>query len=295
MFLSLPKIFLYNTLFYLSLRMSICESTVTHNCLLSSLYVRKFLEYKKLCYFFNRVKYPTRKNWIQKTSFVQMYTVTESNHKNLLDNLKHRGIIEDDEVYHTMLQVDRGHYIKENPYVDTPVCISHGVTISAPHMHALSLKKLISQLKPGSRALDVGSGSGYLTVCMAVKTNVVGNKDSFVLGIERIKELVDFSLENIKVDKPELLQLNNFKILHKNIYQLSEEEKKEFGLFDAIHVGASASELPQVLIDMLAENGKLVIPIDEGYSQVLFEIIKKDGKIIKNRLFDVCFVALKKN
>lgn len=295
MFLSFRKIFLYNTLFHLSFQVSTCEKTKLANCLLSSLYIHNFLKHKKFCFVFNRVKSSTEKNLVQKDSLVQMYKIAQSNHKKLLDSLKNRGIIEDDDVYHTMLQVDRGNYIKENPYVDTPVCISHGVTISAPHMHALSLKKLISQLKPGSRALDVGSGSGYLTVCMAIKTNVMENKDSFVLGIERIKELVDFSLENIKVDKPELLELNNFKIIHKNIYQLSEEEKKEFGLFDAIHVGASASELPQVLVDLLAENGKLIIPIDEGYSQVLFEITKKDGKIIKNRLFDVCFVALKKN
>ncbi|CRG95831.1 protein-l-isoaspartate o-methyltransferase, putative [Plasmodium gallinaceum] len=224
-----------------------------------------------------------------------MYSLTEKNHKSLIDNLKRRGIIEDDEVYDTMLQVDRGKYIKENPYVDTPVYISHGVTISSPHMHALSLKRLMSVLKPGSRAIDVGSGSGYLTVCMAIRTNVLENKNSFVLGIERVKDLVDFSIENIKRDKPELLNIENFKIIHKNIYQVNEEEKKELGLFDAIHVGASASELPDILVDLLAEDGKLIIPIEEGYTQVLYEITKKNGNIIKERLFDVCFVSLKKN
>ncbi|CRH03825.1 protein-L-isoaspartate(D-aspartate) O-methyltransferase, putative [Plasmodium relictum] len=224
-----------------------------------------------------------------------MYNLAEKNHKSLIENLKRRGIIEDDDVYNTMLQVDRGKYIKENPYVDTPVYISHGVTISSPHMHALSLKRLMSVLKPGSRAIDVGSGSGYLTVCMAIRTKVLENKNSFVIGIERVKDLVDFSIENIKGDKPELLKLDNFKIIHKNIYQVNEEEKKELGLFDAIHVGASASELPEILVDLLAEDGKMIIPIEEGYTQVLYEITKKNGKIIKERLFDVCFVSLKKN
>ncbi|SOV83071.1 protein-L-isoaspartate(D-aspartate) O-methyltransferase, putative [Plasmodium sp. gorilla clade G3] len=224
-----------------------------------------------------------------------MYKLSENNHKSLLENLKRRGIIDDDDVYNTMLQVDRGKYIKEIPYIDTPVYISHGVTISAPHMHALSLKRLINVLKPGSRAIDVGSGSGYLTVCMAIKMNVLENKNSYVIGLERVKDLVNFSLENIKRDKPELLKIDNFKIIHKNIYQVNEEEKKQLGLFDAIHVGASASELPEILVDLLAENGKLIIPIEEDYTQVLYEITKKNGKIIKDRLFDVCFVSLKKN
>ncbi|SCP06104.1 protein-L-isoaspartate(D-aspartate) O-methyltransferase, putative [Plasmodium ovale] len=224
-----------------------------------------------------------------------MYTIAEDNHKSLIDNLKTRGIIDDDDVYNTMLQVDRGRYIKENPYVDTPVYISHGVTISSPHMHALSLKRLMNVLKPGARAIDIGSGSGYLTVCMAIRTNVLENKNSFVIGLERVKDVVNFSLENIKRDKPELLNIENFKILHKNIYKVDEQEKKDLGLFDAIHVGASASELPDILVDLLAEGGKLIIPLEEGSTQVLYEITKKNGKIVKDRLFDVCFVTLKKN
>ncbi|SBT30470.1 protein-L-isoaspartate(D-aspartate) O-methyltransferase, putative [Plasmodium ovale wallikeri] len=224
-----------------------------------------------------------------------MYTIAEDNHKSLIDNLKTRGIIDDDDVYNTMLQVDRGRYIKENPYVDTPVYISHGVTISSPHMHALSLKRLMNVLKPGARAIDIGSGSGYLTVCMAIRTNVLENKDSFVVGLERVKDVVNFSLENIRRDKPELLNIENFKILHKNIYKVDEQEKKDLGLFDAIHVGASASELPDILVDLLAEGGKLIIPLEEGSTQVLYEITKKNGKIVKDRLFDVCFVTLKKN
>ncbi|WBY57883.1 protein-L-isoaspartate(D-aspartate) O-methyltransferase [Plasmodium yoelii yoelii] len=130
---------------------------------------------------------------------------------------------------------------------------------------------------------------------MAIRTNVLKNKNSFVIGIERVKELVDFSIGNIKKDKPELLNIENFKIIHKNIYQVNEEEQKELGFFDAIHVGASASELPDILIKLLAENGKLIIPLEEGPTQVLYEITKKNGKIIKDRLFEVCFVTLKKN
>lgn len=66
-----------------------------------------------------------------------------------------------------MLAVDRSNYCKNNPYLDSPQSIGYGVTISAPHMHAHALELLRDQLINGTRALDVGSGSGYLTACMA--------------------------------------------------------------------------------------------------------------------------------
>lgn len=67
-----------------------------------------------------------------------------------------------------MLAVDRGHFSKNNPYRDAPQGIGFGVTISAPHMHAHALELLKDKLETGTRALDVGSGSGYLTACMAI-------------------------------------------------------------------------------------------------------------------------------
>lgn len=67
-----------------------------------------------------------------------------------------------------MLAVDRCHYTKNNAYMDAPQSIGYSVTISAPHMHAHALELLKNQLVNGTRALDVGSGSGYLTACMAI-------------------------------------------------------------------------------------------------------------------------------
>ena len=52
-------------------------------------------------------------------------------------------------------------------YVDAPSPIGFNATISAPHMHASALELLRGHLFPGARVLDVGSGTGYLTACMA--------------------------------------------------------------------------------------------------------------------------------
>lgn len=72
-----------------------------------------------------------------------------------------------------MLAVDRGNYSKNSPYMDAPQGIGFAVTISAPHMHAHALELLKNNLINGDRALDVGSGSGYLTACMSM---ILGEK-----------------------------------------------------------------------------------------------------------------------
>lgn len=46
-------------------------------------------------------------------------------------------------------------------YVDAPLGIGYAATISAPHMHAYALELLLDRLRPGAKALDVGSGTGW--------------------------------------------------------------------------------------------------------------------------------------
>lgn len=67
-----------------------------------------------------------------------------------------------------MLQVDRKFFAPTDPYADSPQKIWDGINTSAPHMHAYVLEFLRDNLKEGSKALDIGSGSGYLTACMAI-------------------------------------------------------------------------------------------------------------------------------
>lgn len=59
-----------------------------------------------------------------------------------------------------METIDRALFVAEGtpPYLDSPLKIGYNSTISAPHMHAMSLA-LLNYLKPGTHALDVGSGN----------------------------------------------------------------------------------------------------------------------------------------
>ena len=66
--------------------------------------------------------------------------------------------------------------------------------------------------------------------------------------------------------------------------------------FDIIVVTAAANEIPKPLIDQLAENGRLVIPVGEpGAIQELILLVKKNGKIEKTRLTFVRFVPFRRS
>lgn len=116
-----------------------------------------------------------------------------------------------------MLKVDRAHYCpSDEPYLDRPCEIGFGATISAPHMHAAALETLKDKLKDGAKVLDVGSGSGYLTACMA---HMVG-PSGVVYGVDHIKNLVDQSIVNITNDCKDLLNSGRVKITGKYFLKL---------------------------------------------------------------------------
>ncbi|KAK3406601.1 hypothetical protein EUGRSUZ_K02777 [Eucalyptus grandis] len=116
--------------------------------------------------------------------------------KAMVEQLQRYGIFNSKKVAEAMEKVDRGLFVPAGTpaYVDSPMAIGYNVTISAPHMHAMCLQLLEKNLQPGMHALDIGSGTGYLTACFALMVGPEGR----AVGVEHIPELVTSSIKNIE-------------------------------------------------------------------------------------------------
>ena len=204
----------------------------------------------------------------------------------LLDHLKHDGFIKTQKVYDSLMKVDRADFTKNYPYADSPQSIGYNVTISAPHMHAYCLELLKDHLKIGGKALDVGFGSGYLTVAMSKMMDDKGT----AVGIEHIQQLCDFANQNISKHHKDLLDSKKVILVHGD----GRKGCAQYGPYDCIHVGAAASQLPQALVDQLAKGGRLVIPVGEQGGAQYINIIDKDsnGKISIRKTLGVSYVPL---
>ena len=213
--------------------------------------------------------------------------------KSLLNQLCQDKVIKSQIVYNTMLQVDRADFIEKDPYCDDSQFLGYNVVISAPHMHAYALEYLYPALNkfknfnPSNfRFLDIGSGSGYLTVCLSKLINDLGT----VVGIEHIPELYIKGENNIKKRHKKLL--DDKKIILKNCD--GRNGCKELGPYQLIHVGAAAEKVPKILVDQLDCGGRMFIPIGLNPDDQWIYVVDKDfnGKVSIKKTISVCYVLL---
>jgi protein-L-isoaspartate(D-aspartate) O-methyltransferase len=162
-------------------------------------------------------------------------------------------------------------------YNDYPLPIGYGQTISQPYIVAY----MTDIVRPTSRkkALEIGTGSGYQAAILA---EIVEK----VYTIEIVPELAKEASERLK------------KYGYKNVECKFGDGYKgwpEHAPFDIIIVTAAAENIPQPLIDQLAENGRLVIPIGAPSAvQELILVTKRNGKPEQKRLTFVRFVPFKR-
>ncbi len=195
----------------------------------------------------------------------------------IAEQLIPRGI-SDKRVLDAFRKVCRHEFVPEKlqdvAYADYPLPVGEGQTISQPYMVALMTELLA--LKGGEKVLEVGTGSGYQAAILAELT-----KD--VYSVERIEVLADKAREK--------LQGLGYKNVTVKIGDgtLGLQERAPF---DAIIVTAGAPQMPKSLVSQLNENGRMVIPIGSGFSQVLTLAEKKGDKIIAREVCGCVFVPL---
>ncbi|KAB2609236.1 protein-L-isoaspartate O-methyltransferase 1-like [Pyrus ussuriensis x Pyrus communis] len=207
--------------------------------------------------------------------------------KGMVDHLKSYGVIKSKRVAEVMETIDRALFVPSGnpPYVDSPLSIGYNATISAPHMHAMCLQLLQENLQAGMRALDVGSGTGYLTACFGLMVGPQGR----AVGVEHIPELVSSSITNIEKSAAGKLLKEGSLSVHLGD---GRQGWPEFAPYDAIHVGAAAPEIPQPLIDQLRPGGRMVIPVGNIFQDL--KVVDKglDGSISVRTETSVRYVPL---
>jgi protein-L-isoaspartate(D-aspartate) O-methyltransferase len=187
--------------------------------------------------------------------------------ENLLKYLDHE--IADKRVVEAVKRVPREAFVSSEQYHaaydDRPLSIGFGQTISQPFIVALMVQAL--ELKGDEKVLEVGTGSGYEAAILAELAQKV-------VTIECIPELAESA-------KQVLDKLGYFNIeVHVAGKTLGWPEGASY---DAIIVSAGAPTVPQALLEQLAWNGRLVIPVGSRWQQDLLRVTRlRKGNRIEN-------------
>lgn len=175
-------------------------------------------------------------------------------------------------------KIERHKFIPEDArtsaYADFPVPIGEAQTISQPYIVALMAEYL--DLRGEEKVLEIGTGSGYQTAILAELAKEVYTIERFeTLSLMAQKLLKDLGYTNIKT-------------------QVSDGTLgwQEAAPFERIIIAAATPTVPSPLIEQLKEQGKLIVPLGERFSQTLTLVQKKQDKLEYKSLCACVFVPL---
>ena len=164
--------------------------------------------------------------------------------------------------------------IKRHAYVDQPLPIGYGQTISQPYVVAFMTEKLAP--RETDRVLEIGTGSGYQA---AILSGLVRE----VYSIEIVEPLAKRAASDLA-----RLGYRNVSVRHGDGYQ----GWPEAAPFDAIIVTCAPDKVPQPLTDQLKDGGRMIIPIGEIWDQKLVLLHKRGERLEKTVVLPVRFVPM---
>lgn len=159
-------------------------------------------------------------------------------------------------------------------YGDHPLPIGEGQTISQPYIVAMMTELL--EPRAEDRVLEIGAGSGY-------QAAILGKLVRRVVTIERIPEVAEGARRHLGD-----LGIHNVELIVGDGTLGYPDEAP----YDAIIVTASTPEVPEPLIEQLAEGGRLVAPVGGREYQELIRIVKLQGRLHSESYGGVVFVPL---
>ena len=195
----------------------------------------------------------------------------------LVETLQQKGI-RDLAVLRAIGTVPRHLFVPESvrhrAYEDAALPIGGGQTISQPWVQARYLE--LAALSGRERVLEVGAGSGYQTALLAQLADCV-------FAVERIPALAQSARDAL-----EAAGIRNITVLVGD----GTLGWRPFGPYDAILVAAASPDIPAPLVEQLAPNGRLIIPLGDRRAQTLTVAERAGDDIRTSTVADVRFVPL---
>jgi protein-L-isoaspartate(D-aspartate) O-methyltransferase len=184
----------------------------------------------------------------------------------MVENQLRRRDIRDERVLRAMGEIPREEFVPPEfrvmSYRDDPIHIGYGQTISQPYMTALMAQELA--LRGDETVLEVGSGCGYAAA-------VLGALAARVITVEIVPGLVELARANLR----RTFRDSNVVVVQRD----GSMGYADAAPYDAISVAAGAPEVPQSLLDQLADPGRLAIPVGDRESQELRVVWKDNGRV----------------
>lgn len=204
----------------------------------------------------------------------------EAERRSMVETQLRRRGIRDQRVLAAMLEIPREEFIpfesRLKAYVDDPVPIGYGQTISQPYMTALMAQEL--ELRGTETVLEVGAGCGYAAAVLAVLA-------ARVITVEIVPGLVAMAEENLRRTGRD----SNATVIAGD----GSLGYAPLAPYDAISVAAGAPEIPPALVAQLKDPGCLVIPVGDRDDQELRVVWRMGGRI-EQRVSALCrFVPLR--
>jgi len=197
--------------------------------------------------------------------------------ESLIENLISEGYLKTNPVIKAMREIPRENFVlpddRDFAYIDRPLPIGYGQTISAPHMVAIMTEELHPE--KSDIILEIGGGSGYQA---AVLSSLVKK----IISVELEKELSDFARDNLKKTN-----VKNVEIIH------GDGSETFPGKFDKIIVSCGSDKIYPEWEKQLKEGGFMIIPLNNRSYQTLFKITKTGNSFKKERILDCSFVLLR--
>jgi protein-L-isoaspartate(D-aspartate) O-methyltransferase len=195
----------------------------------------------------------------------------------LVETLQQKGI-RDLAVLRAIGTVPRHLFVPESvrhrAYEDAALPIGGGQTISQPWVQARYLE--LASLSGRERVLEVGAGSGYQTALLAQLADSV-------FAVERISALAQGARAALAA-----AGIRNVTVLVGD----GTLGWRPFGPYDAILVAAASPDIPAPLVEQLAPNGRLIIPVGDRRAQTLTVVQRAGDEIRTSTVADVRFVPL---